>query len=81
MLNLRHILLTRSSSSEMHHVAALGTEFSFFSVTAVCTEDQGNLQETATAVCFRLDLKEFPVSVIGSLSPLDLIPGAFETSN
>lgn len=66
----------------MRHLAALGAEFFFFSVTAVYIEDQGNLQETATAVCFKLDLKEFPVATIGSLSSLDdLIPGAFETSN
>lgn len=53
--------------------------FSFF-ITAVYIEEQGTLQESVSALCFELDLKEFPVGMIGSLSPLDdLIPGAFET--
>lgn len=78
VLNLWHILLTRSGSSEMGDLAALGATFFFFAVTTVYIEDQGNLQETATAVCLKLDLKELSV---GMTSPLnDLISGAFETS-
>lgn len=60
VLNLWHILLTRSGSSEIGALAALGAIFYFSAVTAVHIQDQGNLQETATAVCLKLDLKELP---------------------
>lgn len=63
----------------MWDLAALGAIFFFFTVTAVYIEDQGNLQETAPAVCLKLDLKELPVGMISPLN--DLISGAFETSN
>lgn len=57
----------------MDDLAALGP------LTAVYIEDQRNLQETATAVCLKLDLKELPVGMISPLN--DLISDAFETSN
>lgn len=46
----------------MGDLAALEAIFFFCAVAAVYIEDQGNLQETASAVCLKLDLKELPVA-------------------
>lgn len=80
VLSLWYILLTRSGSSEMHHLAALEAELPVFSpVTAAYMEDQGSL--SGNCYCSALQTWSEGITCRLVKSPCWLIPGAFEASN